>query len=38
MINLQISELCEDVAKAHELGVPSKLSSYLDYIELVILK
>ena len=35
---LQIEEVCQDVELAHDLGVPSKLTNYLAYIDLVLLR
>ena len=35
---LQIEEVCQDGKLAHELGVPSKLTNYLAYIDLVLLR
>ena len=34
----QIEELCQDVELAHDLGVPSKLTNYHAYIDLVLLR
>jgi len=34
----KIVELCDDVGLAHDLGVPSKLSKYVAYTELVLLR
>jgi len=31
-------EVCQDVELAHDLGVPSKLTNYLAYIDLVLLR
>ena len=35
---LQIEEVCQDGKLAHDLGVPSKLTNYLAYIDLVLLR
>ena len=36
--HIQIEEVCMDPQLAHDLGVPAKLTNYLDYIDLVLLR
>ena len=36
--HIQIEEVCQDAKLAHDLGVPAKLTNYLAYIDLVLLR
>ena len=36
--HIQIEEVCRDAKLAHDLGVPGKLTNYVAYIDLVLLR
>ena len=36
--HIQIEEVCQDANLAHDLGVPGKLTNYVAYIDLVLLR